>query len=128
MPAARPAVHPKNPLLSPPGPAHSWGVVSAETRASTGSRARPSEMLYKRHPIDADALLTQEILPTLQVEHGVRQKEMLRENRQSQVRENKGIQRQRKMKLLQREKESKQTKRGKMMKQLQQLTPLQGLI
>ncbi|KAK0156561.1 hypothetical protein N1851_000139 [Merluccius polli] len=52
---------------------------------------------------------------------------MLREkkiNRQGQVRESKGIQRQRKIKLLQREK-SKQTKRGKMMKQLQQLTPLQ---
>ncbi|TKS84564.1 Guanine nucleotide-binding protein G(z) subunit alpha G(x) alpha chain [Collichthys lucidus] len=43
-PAGRPAVHPKNPLLSPPGPAHSWGAVSAETRASTGSRAPLSRM------------------------------------------------------------------------------------
>ncbi|CAI5660170.1 unnamed protein product [Oreochromis niloticus] len=68
----------------------------------------------------------------------VRQKERLREkkvNRQVQVRESKGrqrscskwIERQRKIKLIQRE-ESKQAKRGKMMKQLQQLILLQGLI
>ncbi|CAI5693657.1 unnamed protein product [Oreochromis niloticus] len=68
----------------------------------------------------------------------VRQKERLREkkvNRQVQVRESKErqrscskwIERQRKIKLLQRE-ESKQAKRGKMMKQLQQLILLQGLI
>ncbi|XP_039466481.1 genetic suppressor element 1-like [Oreochromis aureus] len=67
-----------------------------------------------------------------------RQKERLREkkvNRQVQVRESKErqrscskwLERQRKIKLLQRE-ESKQAKRGKMMKQLQQLILLQGLI